>query len=584
MPTGDAKPIFHRGYQLNGIRQTQIRSALDKLEKEKVLERGSSPWSNPVFLVSKGDGRIRLTTDYRQLNKLVELERFPLRNIPNLLQELAGFNRYSLLDLTQGYHAVQTTPEAKMKTSLISGDRQYLVNRMLFGCANAPAIFSQVMDLILKDIPVKDGLPIAIFYMDDIIVRSRGSPRDHFEDIKATIKVIANAGLKLNLLKLDTFRTSIKLLGRQIDALGVSPQEKHVQTIQSFPKPEDRPSLQRFIGLCAYHSNLIPCYAKQIAPLSALNREVPFQWGPTQQEAFDNLKRIITLRTKTYFVDFDEPIYLSTDASDTHYGGYLFQIKSYLPEEWQIIKDQLENMDTDLQLLPKPRNPTYHPTPMVAGKNCPKQVQISGTKMKVVTLTTEEEQALIKKEEEKIHLILPIGFHSRAFQSSQKNWIILEKEAFAISQCLQHFKETLLSSKVTYLMTDSAVYLWTLKAAKLGSTKIQRWIVAMSAIPHTVVASHVKNRGNAMTVSDAISRPYFTKVISDKRFTNKIAFKITSPFPIGSVLTVEDIEQALNSYPNLVDYIPIKHVNLIHSKLVAELEPLVTMAKFAEHQ
>ena len=109
MPTGDAKPIHNRGYQMNGIRQAQIRSALDKLEMEGVIERGTSPWSNPVFLVAKGDGRIRLTTDYRQLNKLVELERFPLRNIPNLLQELAGHNRYSLLDLTQGYHAVHTT-------------------------------------------------------------------------------------------------------------------------------------------------------------------------------------------------------------------------------------------------------------------------------------------------------------------------------------------------------------------------------------------------------------------------------------------------------------------------------------------
>jgi hypothetical protein len=589
IPTGSSRPVFHRGYQMNGIRQAQIRSALQKLEKHGVITRGTSPWSNPVFLVSKGDGRVRLTTDYRKLNSLVEIERFPIRNIGNLLQELAFHNHYSLLDLTQGYSCVETTPEARLKLSLISGERQYLTNRMLFGAANAPAVFSNIMDVVLQDVKHRNGKAVALFYLDDIIVKTRGSRREHFEDLLATMSILADAGLKLNILKLDTFKSSLKVLGRQIDALGFSPIPKHVKAVQSFPAPKDRQALMRFLGLTNYHSVVIPNYSQTIEPLSKLNREVPFIWGTEQQDAFDNLKRLISVQAKTYFVDYTEDLYLSTDASDTHLAGFLYQVKAYTKEEWEVIKEQLEEIHTNLSLLPKPHEQTHHPIPVHSGKNCPKLVHVTGGKMPETTLSAEEESNRRKQEEEKIHIILPVGYYSRKFAKSQSSWTILEREAFAVSSSFAHFKEIMLPAPRTYLLTDSAVYLWILRSAKLGNSKIQRWLIQMSQVPHQIIASHAKNRNNAMTVADALSRPLY-KVITDKKFSNKISMKVHSPFPIGKVLTVKDIEKALEQNPSLVEIVPAqrsvttKKVQFVSSQLITSLKPLLTTAKFMEGQ
>jgi hypothetical protein len=123
-----------------------------------------------------------------------------------------------------------------------------------------------------------------------------------------------------------------------------------------------------------------------------------------------------------------------------------------------------------------------------------------------------------------------------------------------------------------------------LKAAKLGNSKIQRWIIQMSQVPHQIIASHSKNRGNGITVSDTLSRPAFTKVITDKRFTNKMSFKIRCPFPIGRVLTVQDIDNALEQDPDLVEITPIKLINRISVPLTLELKPLLTTENFIKEQ
>lgn len=65
-----------------------------------------SPFASPIFLVKKKDGSWRFCIDYRKLNDLTIKNRFSMPLVEEILEELAGTQYFSSLDLTAGYHQI----------------------------------------------------------------------------------------------------------------------------------------------------------------------------------------------------------------------------------------------------------------------------------------------------------------------------------------------------------------------------------------------------------------------------------------------------------------------------------------------
>ena len=62
------------------------------------------------------------------------------------------------------------------------------------------------------------------------------------------------------------------------------------------------------------------------APLSAMtSKDVPFKWGPEEQKAFEEIKKVICKETLLAFPDFNKPFHVFTDASDTQLGAVIMQ-------------------------------------------------------------------------------------------------------------------------------------------------------------------------------------------------------------------------------------------------------------------
>ena len=82
-----------------------------------VVEPSESPWTSPVVLVRKKDGSLRFCVDYRQLNCATEKDSYPLPNIEDTFNALAGAQYFSSLDLASGYWQVELEENAKAKTA-----------------------------------------------------------------------------------------------------------------------------------------------------------------------------------------------------------------------------------------------------------------------------------------------------------------------------------------------------------------------------------------------------------------------------------------------------------------------------------
>jgi hypothetical protein len=63
-----------------------------------------------------------------------------------------------------------------------------------------------------------------------------------------------------------------------------------------------------------------------LAPLTKLTpNKVVFEWTDEQQEAFEEIKRVMCQKTMLSFPDFSKEFHVYTDASDYQLGGVIMQ-------------------------------------------------------------------------------------------------------------------------------------------------------------------------------------------------------------------------------------------------------------------
>ncbi|GJY09371.1 putative reverse transcriptase domain-containing protein [Tanacetum coccineum] len=95
----------------------ELSAQLQELIKKGYIRPSSSPWGASVLFVKKKDGSFRMCIDYRQLNKLIVKNRYPLPRIEDLFDQLQGSSVYSKIDLRSGYHQLRVQEEDIPKTA-----------------------------------------------------------------------------------------------------------------------------------------------------------------------------------------------------------------------------------------------------------------------------------------------------------------------------------------------------------------------------------------------------------------------------------------------------------------------------------
>ncbi|GKB81040.1 putative reverse transcriptase domain-containing protein, partial [Tanacetum coccineum] len=84
--------------------------------------------------------------DYRELNKLIVKNRYPLPRIDDLFDQLQGSSVYSKIDLRSSYHQLRVRDEDIPKTAFRTRYSHYEFQVMLFGLTNASALFMDLMN------------------------------------------------------------------------------------------------------------------------------------------------------------------------------------------------------------------------------------------------------------------------------------------------------------------------------------------------------------------------------------------------------------------------------------------------------
>ncbi|KFD48296.1 hypothetical protein M513_10788 [Trichuris suis] len=302
--TGNAKPIKI------GLRRTPHRfrpvmqTLIDRMLRQGVIERASSPWSFPVVLTTKKDGTQRFCVDYRKLNDVTEKDVQPLPRIDDAMDALAGSSWFSTLDLASGYWQVEVEPQDRPKTAFTTPTGSYQFRVMPFGLCNAPSTFQRLMEEVLAGLQWKTCL----VYLDDIIVFAK-TPAEQIERLGEVLNRLQLAGLKLKPSKCKVMTTEVLFLGHVISQKGISTDPSKCAAVERWNPPRCTNELRQFL-----------------APLHRLLRKGQnWLWDYECQQAFQQLKQRLLSAPILRLPDFTKPFTLDVDASGEGIGAVLSQ-------------------------------------------------------------------------------------------------------------------------------------------------------------------------------------------------------------------------------------------------------------------
>ena len=174
-------------------RKQKVVDKLEELEALGVIEKVNGPtsWINPLVVVEKPNGDVRICLDMRQANRAILREKHPVPTIEETLQEMSGAKIFSKLDLNMAFHQVELTPESRDITTFAGPNGLNRYKRLLFGVNMATEKFQHIIWQMLKDCPGAHNIH------DDIRVIG-ASEEEHDERLNQVMKKLEESGLTLN--------------------------------------------------------------------------------------------------------------------------------------------------------------------------------------------------------------------------------------------------------------------------------------------------------------------------------------------------------------------------------------------------
>ena len=115
--TMGAEPIREPVRRLPLAKRETEREEVRKMLRKGVIEPSVNAWSGNIVLVTKKDGSTILFVANRKLNAVTKKDSYPLPNISQCLDALAGSVCFSCMYISAGYWQVVVAKEDREKTA-----------------------------------------------------------------------------------------------------------------------------------------------------------------------------------------------------------------------------------------------------------------------------------------------------------------------------------------------------------------------------------------------------------------------------------------------------------------------------------
>ena len=296
-----------------------------------ILRQSTSAWNSPVMLIPRKIGPPRIVTDFRFLNsRLIRINpSIPL--VRDAIQMLGASQCevLSVIDLKDAYHTLRLDAESQKYCGITPyfGSPTYVYQRLGMGLSVSPAIWQNFITTVLAELPNKEH-HIAI--MDDCLIHSRKN--DHMREIESLLTALEKNGLKISPKKCQFFRTSLVYMGHEMliknDRPHIKAVKDRVEAVVKLTQPKGPRDCKSFCGMVNFLSFYLKDLQIKLAPIYELTRKnVPFHWSTQCQQAFEEIKDLVTKAPVLGMPDTTGLFQLYSDTSKIGCGASLFQIQ-----------------------------------------------------------------------------------------------------------------------------------------------------------------------------------------------------------------------------------------------------------------
>ena len=268
---------------------------------------------------------MRVCIDPSDLNKAIQRNHYPLPTIDEVLPTLKDAKIFSLVDAKDGFLQVKLSEQSSYLTTFWTPGGKFRWLRMPFGISSSPEEFQRRLQEALEG---PEGISTVA---DDILIVGRGETEaearlDHDRNFANLLRRARSQNLKLNKAKMRLHMHELKYIGHVLSPEGVKADRDKVSDIKNMPTPTDGEQVRRLLGFTNYLAKFLPNLSATSEPLRRLiQKDAEFEWGSSQQQAFEKIKEIATAERSLAYYDVNKPVVVQCDASTLGLGATLMQ-------------------------------------------------------------------------------------------------------------------------------------------------------------------------------------------------------------------------------------------------------------------
>lgn len=287
-----------------------------------IIQETTSDYASPIVFAPKKDGSRRLCIDFRQLNRKMVKDKYPLPNIDDQIDMLQKGTIFTTLDLANGFFHVPVEENSRKFTAFVTYNGHYEFLFTPFGLSVGPPVFQRFINKVYSPL-INAG--ILLVFMDDLIILAK-SIEEALKRLRMVLELAAKYGLNIKWKKCQFLHRKIEFLGYEIENGRFRAAPSKTRDVQRFPELKTPRQVQQFLGLTGYFRKFIENYALIARPLSDLLRNGrKFEFGENQRRSFESLKQAITQRPVLTIFRYGAETELHTDASKWAFGAILLQ-------------------------------------------------------------------------------------------------------------------------------------------------------------------------------------------------------------------------------------------------------------------
>ncbi|CAA6654615.1 unnamed protein product [Spirodela intermedia] len=161
-----------------------------------------------------------------------------------------------------------------------------------------------------------------VVYFEDILVYN-GARDSHLQHLRQVFEVLRQEKLYTHPKKCSFFTFEVTFLSFVISERGVSADPKKVCAIVTWPRPSSMHDIQSFIGLATFYRCFIWDFSSITSLLTDCLKKETFLLIEVVEQAFNQVKALITQVSILRLPDFGKVFKVACDASVIDIGGVL---------------------------------------------------------------------------------------------------------------------------------------------------------------------------------------------------------------------------------------------------------------------